>query len=483
MASRLVIAARKYGARVSYRETSRGHDCAKRKRGHAMDETKRFAFIGHALRGDGPFRPQVTYDSNAKPVNVGQTYLNRYPREADDKFARRNEVAFYESPLHRATSRFVSHITKRAVAREIPTPLLELMSQDIDLKGNAIDVFWQSFMVEAKARGSMLLLVDMPSQLGGSAAEQLQSRRAPYWTPIDPALVSGYERDETGKFATLTFSGTWYGGGEPKRCFWTFTKTGWNCVEDSRDKATLGEGEHPLGECPVLAFTETGDYPSFGSFSAIADLAKRLFNLDSELDEILRAQTFSLLTMGVAEGTSAEELVEVAKKVGETISTENMMVYTGSQPGFIAPPDGPARVYMDRITAIQQRIRDIGLEVATINERESGIAMQTRFELINAELTKFAERIEDLERRAWRLSVRWLGLSDESMPTIAWPRDFNVAEISDELDVLSRMSSSAMPEPVIRAQQKRIVDVQFDGADDSLIDELKASIDQRASAV
>lgn len=445
-------------------------------------DTDRFKFLGHALRGDGPFRPVVTLDQYGKARDTGQTYLIRYPREDDAKFARRNQVAFYESPLHRCSSRFVSHISKKAIAREISSQLMTAMADDIDLKGNSIDVFWQDFMLEAKARGSMLLLVDMPTDLGQSLQDQIRSRRAPYWTPIDPAKVKEYQVDESGRFSTITFRGTWYRSPEPKPCYWTFDTLGWRCVEDSKEETLLGQGEHPLGECPVLAFTETGDYPCFGSFAAIADLAKRLFNLDSELDEILRAQTFSILTMGLSEGTSAEQMMDVAQKVGETIGTNNMMLYTGSAPGFIAPPDGPAQVYMKRIESLEQRIRDIGLEVATPTQRESGIAMQRRFEVINAELAKFSERVEDLERRAWSLSAKWLQM-DDSTPMIEWPRDFNVADVSEELDVLAQMQASAMPEEVIQAQQARVVATQFDGADEQTKSDLINAIQNRASSL
>jgi hypothetical protein len=448
--------------------------------GRLMHDLSRFTFIGHALHGDGPFRPKISYDSDQRAIDSGTTYLIRYPRENNEKFARRNEVAFYESPLQRATSRFISHLSKKPVSREIGPALMLAMSQDIDLKGNNINVFWQDFMVEAKARGSMLLLVDMPAWIGSTAQEQLQDRRAPYWTPIKPESVTNFELNETGKFEFVEFSGTYYGDADPVPCYWRFSAVDWQCI-DQKDKNLLAGDEHDLGETPVLIFTESGGFPCYGSFTPIADLAKRLFNLDSELDEILRAQTFSLLTMPVPEGTSQEQLSEAAKTAGETIGTQNLILHSGASPQFIAPPDGPASIYMQRIEKLEQRIRDIGLEVATINERESGIAMQTRFELINAELARFSARVEDLERRAWDISAKWLGISES--PSIEWPRDFNVADVDEELGVLSSMQDNAMPAEVIRAQQRKIVSIQFDGMDEEDKSELMQSIDNTASAL
>ena len=65
----------------------------------ANPSASRFAFIGHALAGDGPFRPTVTYDGSGRAISTGTSYLVRYPRESDEKYARRCELAWYASPL------------------------------------------------------------------------------------------------------------------------------------------------------------------------------------------------------------------------------------------------------------------------------------------------------------------------------------------------------------------------------------------------
>ena len=59
----------------------------------------------------------------------------------------------------------------------------------------------------------------------------------------------------------------------------------------------------------------------------------------------------------------------------------------------------------------------------------------------------------DLERRAWDMTARRLGM--QAMPTTRWPRDFNLADVVAELQVLSDMQAAAMPPPVIAEQQRR----------------------------
>lgn len=436
----------------------------------------RFKFIGHALNGDGPFRPLISYDSKARPIAVASSYLIQYPRESETKYARRNEIAWYASPLAQVVSRFAGYLASRPAVRSMNNPLYEAMAADIDGKGNSIDSFWSQFVIEAKARGSMLLLVDMPPAMAPTLEQQVRARVAPYWTSIKPELLTDYQIGDDGKFTYAEFSGNFtLETGERVNCTWHFDLTSWRAMDGQQ--RVLAEGEHPLTECPLLIFTEGGDFPYFGPFSPIADLSRRMFNLDSELDEILRSQTFSLLTMQVSENSTDAQKVQAAQVVGETIGSSNLMVHSGSTPAFIAPPDGPARIYLDRIAALKDQINEIGLVIASSSQRESGLALQMRFQALNSELAKFAGRMESLERRAWELSRQWLGLT--TAPEISWSRDFNMADVVAELDILASMQASAMPVEVVAQQQRRIVSVQFAGLGQEQQGQIHAAIDQR----
>jgi len=439
--------------------------------------SNRFRFIGHALAGDGPFRPNVTANADGLASSSGSSYLIRYPRESDQKFARRNELAFFASPLAQAVARFVGYLSTKPPARTMPHPLYEAMDADIDGKGNAINVFFAQFLVQAKARGSMLLLVDMDRAVDvPNQAAQIAQRAAPYWSAVLPESLTEYEIGDDGKFTFAEFSGNWTApDGKRVDCIWRFDKTTWSARESQAGGKLLAEGEHPLGECPLLIWTEGGDFPHFGAFAAIADLSKRLFNLDSELDEILRAQTFSILTMQVPDDSTEAQKLAAAQTAGQTIGTSNLVVHSGSTPAFIAPPDGPANVYLQRIDKLRGQIDEVGLNVATINQQESGIAMKMRFQAINAALSACAERTEGLERRAWALSQKWLGLS--TAPEAAWARDYDIADVEVELQILLEMQQGAMPPEVIVEQQKRIVQLQFAGLEQDRVDEMMSALE------
>jgi len=449
----------------------------------------RFRFIGHALQGDGPFRPVVTYsDGDTAAQLSGSSYLIRYPRESNAKFARRNEVAFYASPLAQAASRFVGYMSTKPAVRKLPHKLYEGMAEDIDGKGNSMEVFFQQFMLNAKSRGTLCVLVDMdamPPEGVPNQAAQIAKRVAPYWTIVLPEQITDYELGDDGKFVFVEIPGNYrMPDGERKPCTWRFDREKWSATASASGSGmavvagvVLASGFHPLGECPLLIWTEGGDFPNFGPFAAIADISKRLFNMDSELDEILRGQTFSLLTMSVDEGSTSEQKLQAAQVAGQTIGTDNLIVHSGSTPAFIAPSDSPAKVYMERIQALRDQIDEIGLDIS-MDETESGIAKKMRFQVVNAELSKAAARTEDLERRAWELSAKWLKLS--VVPEVEWSRDYDIADLELELKILADMQAAAMPPEVITAQQARIVKIQFGNLEADEVAKLITSVQEQA---
>lgn len=424
-------------------------------------DTARFRFISEALHGSGGFRPLVT-GTGASLTVASATWLVQYPRESDVKFARRNEVAWYANDLASACNRFAGYLSQRKPQRDLGNPLLEAMADDCDWRGNSLDVFLSGFTIEAKARGSMLLLVDMPQRGVPGGVQEIGVRPVPYLAAIAPEQVLDYQTDERGRLSWVEIL-----DGDQIRG-WDATEW-WTRKGDTREE----QGTHGLGLCPVLAFAE-GEFPGEGEFAQIADLAKRLFNLHSELDEILRSQTFSLLTLQVP----PEQMNFSAADTAQQIGTHNLLVHAGVAPGFIAPPDGPAKIYMERIAAMEEKIRRIGHMIEAPDRAESGIALKIRFQQLNAALSHWAGRMEDLERRVFDLACRWLGIPNRT--AISWDDDYALTDVTAELEVLSSMQMTGFSDATLREKRKQIVVLDFATLED---DELTALLDAEDEAV
>lgn len=395
-------------------------------------DVSRFQFLAEALTGSGGF--------------ANGAYLVRYPREDDAKFERRQEIAWYANALRPACQRFVGYLTKRPVQRNFPHPLFASFSAACTWRNDSLDVFWAEFMIEAKARGSLLLIVDRPREGSPEAA----LRQTPYLIALPPERVVEYTLDATGQLAMITLSDTQEIDGELQAIERIYDTDGWRIEAQGQ---VIAQGQHRLGVCPVLLFTETGDFPQVGSFATIADLSKRLYNLRSELDEILRAQTFSLLAYPVTE-TQAASLDPQA--IAQVISTHNLLLHYGASPQFIAPPEGPATIYLNVIERLENLIREAALYVdPASNSQESGIALQMRFQALNSALVHFARRMEDLERRLWDLISRWLGLN--TVTEIQWDNDYSLADLKLEIEVAQNMAALGAPPAYQVAKMQQLI--------------------------
>lgn len=420
-------------------------------------DSTRFQFLADALNGNGGF--------------LDGGHLIKYPRESDDKFSRRKEIAWYANDLRPACERFVGYLAKRPPVRDLPHPLLTAFADECNWSNDSLDSFWSAFTVEAKARGSMLLLVDMPAELPASRGEQQQSRAFPYLVAIEPERVKKYLLNDRGQLRSVTITDTLQDdNGTLTLVDRTWDEQGWR-VEGEE---ILSQGTHNLGVCPVLAFTETGLFPHVGNFSQIAYLSKRLYNLRSELDELLRSQTFSILAYHVPE--SKNWGAEQAKEVGETIGTHNMLIYYGSPPGFISPADTPTTAYMEAIARIESLIQRIALTVELPSQTESGVALTIRFQALNSTLVHFARRLEDFERKLWDLVCRWLQI--ENRTEINWSKDFAIADLAKEIEVAQNMEALGAPVEYKTEKLKQLIALDLSTVAPETLEDIQTAVDE-----
>lgn len=415
-----------------------------------------FQIIADALTSSGGF-------------NTGD-YLVQYPRESDDKFDRRKAIAWYANALRPACQRFAGYLTKRPPQRQVTQPSLTAFLDACDWQDNSLDVFWSGFMLDAKARGSMLLLVDMP-------AEGMETDRTwPALTAIAPERVTKYGLDARGQLATLSFTDTQTVEGQDVTVERVYDTKGWRVMQGQK---VLAQGQYELGVCPVLAFTESGLFPALGEFATIAGLSKRLYNLRSELDEILRAQTFSLLTYKVPADRYPLDLGAVA----QTIGTHNLLQTFPDGAEFIAPPEGPARIYLDVIAQVEGLIRQAALivDLPSSNSQESGVALQLRFQALNASLVHFARRMEDFERRVWGLVGLWLGI--EPQVSVMWGADFSLADLKTEIEVAQNMAALNAPVAYQQAKLRQLIQLDLATLPDDDMAAILAGVDEMQQEV
>ncbi len=382
-------------------------------------ELSDYGFIREAFIGDGGFSDG--------------SYIDQFPRESDEKYAERQKIAYYTNLFASKINRYIGYLYKTTPMRTTSNQLIRAVLDDVDSRGNSVDVFMSSFAKNAKALGSNLLLIDMQQDLPNNLKEQIDSRALPYFVEIEPSSVSKYKLDKFGKFEYISFNSTidnsTYDKDDVMQVVRYYDRTEWR-VYDGED--IIERGTHNLGVCPVISFGENGTFPDAGEFNQIAHLQKRHYNLKSELDEILRGQTFSLLTINA----------DVPSDVELKLSTDNAIVYAQGmkEPSFIAPESDSASVYQKEIQSIEDTINKIAYDISTNQSQESGIALDIKFQGLNGSLSNFAMRLEDFEIRAFEIVARYLGIQNADV-TIQYHKTFNIVDVEKEINTLSEIKA------------------------------------------
>ena len=360
-------------------------------------------------------------------------YLIPHKRETEQNYRDRQQTAYYLNHFSLIVNALVNPIFKRRPLRDwtgTASPVAEAFLEDVDGAGNDMDSFMQASALSAKLYGAVFIVVenfqamDLPASMG----EALAQRKFPYAYTLDPDRVEGVSIDKNGRVLSIKFRDTAVSstmGGEKERTVY-FDTHSWAVYEDG---ALVSSGEHNLGEVPVVWFpsqhVKNGELNPTPELYPIAGIACSLYNHCSWLTEILRNQTFPLLTFPSKE---ASDLV---------IGNNNALCYDGDtvrfQPGFISPPSDPAALIQSQIkTMVEEMYRMAGLTFATTTKQEaSGISRQWEFERTNQRLAAFAKRCAAAERKVMALVARWMGLDLEFQAT--YSSDFGITDVATEL--------------------------------------------------
>jgi len=352
-------------------------------------------------------------------------YLVRHPREPDEKFRRRQEVAVYPNFVRKIVDTYLGFLWRRTPVREV-SDLYAGFSENADGRQRDIDHVMMHFQRLAMLLGTVYVLVDRrPGPVRTRADESL-----PYLSLRLPEQLVDYQLNDSGQFLRAVFQEQTPAG---EHQFRIFTTDGWIVARDDQGVQTIDAGRYDFGKVPVVALHSNmplnpTDIRSQGWAFDMAQLNWDLFNLRSELRELFRAQTFAILALPISDPGERERLKDM------TVSTENAMTYDpahGGQPAFIAPPDDPVRLYMDQIEAtIQDIYRVANLEFVG-GVQQSGVALSFHFQEANAELMTMADLCERAEKEIAWLVHAWLG--QEFNGNIAYPRDFNLNDLSRAL--------------------------------------------------
>ncbi len=387
-----------------------------------------------------------------------RSYLDQYPREGDDKYLRRIELAHYDNYVQTILDLLLSYALKQSSAVENLPERLKTWRDSATLSG----VSWDDLMQQVVARraglmGWLPMLIDqLPRAEGQSEAQVSDSgeRLDPYVLALTPGnLLDFYTDPKTGTMVWAKFvfiemrQPDPLVPGERVTVFKTFTATTiqtWELIGDSKKVARLPDAEHPFGEVPVVSFRQRPNVedPIRGT-SMVGDAAiamRRLFNLGSELDEHIRSDVFALLQVPIPPGQESPKELLLGTGNAVPVPSDSVRDYK-----YVSPEASVASTIETRMTNIVEGVyRRARVQLGgDTRQQQSGIAKAWDFEETNRLLSDFTAQLARSERRVYVLVGTGMGIGSKDLDAIRVvpSTDFTVSDLMAELDAADKALS------------------------------------------
>jgi hypothetical protein len=386
----------------------------------------------------------VTYNGQKIDDKYNTYNLFKHKKERSEDYRERIQMSYYYNFCAPIIDVYTNHLFRESVIENYGNieDVVEKRRENIDRKNSSIEEFRKELSEDAQIFGHIFVVTDMPKSSGEvNLAQRISNDQFPYFTIFYPTDVLNWALDIYGRPYWVLLRECQDGNVDPmnydkdktmKYQYRLWTRNEWYLYDS--DYQLIESGTHPIGRVPIDIVYEkpSKKYRNFLGISAISDIcfiARDVYNKCSELNEILRNQTFAFLTL---QGKSAD-YDEVS------VGTSKALLYPQdtNAPSFVSPPADNAKVLMDQIDRQVTKMFQLAkLEGGSASESmqidtQSGVSKAYDFHETNAALAKKAGHMEDGELRLWSTFAKWEGKEFDG--SIQYSRDFNVKDLMSDL--------------------------------------------------
>ena len=387
----------------------------------------------------------------------GQDYqngylLNRYILETDEEYLKRAENTPVDNHCKNVVQIYTSFLFRVPPTRDYGTltgdPQLQSFVQDADLDGRSFDNVIREMQMNASIYGTCWAVLDKPAVQSQTRAEELQLDIRPYINLYTPENVMNwnFQRSINGKYilTSLTLLEDLHNDVATIRV-WTPEDITTYMVEDftkgySSSKPILkDEMINELGKIPaVILYNQKSQRRAIGisDLNDVAELQKGIYNDYSEIEQLIRLSNHPSLvkTPEVEASAGAGSIIEMPSDMEPNL-----------KPYLIQPSsqslDGIMNNIRMKVEAIN-RITHMGAVRATETRIQSGIALQTEFQLLNARLSEKADYLQNAEEQIWKIFAEWQGKEFDG--EIIYPDSFNLRDYASDLQFLQMAKASGV---------------------------------------
>ena len=417
-------------------------------------------------------------------------HLNRYVLETDEEYLKRasntpvdnhckNVVQIYSSFLFRVPpTRDYGSLTGDAQ--------LESFINDADLDGRSFNNIIREMQVNASVYGTCWAILDKPKTVTNTRAEELQQDIRPYLSIYTPENVLNwkYERLNNGRFylTSLTLLEDLINDDAIVKVWTLEDICTYRINEFKKEYAVtkpilLDEVPNALGEIPaVCLYNQKSQRRGIGisDLNDVAEMQQSIYNDYSEIEQVIRLSNHPSLvkTPNVEASAGAGSIIEMPEDLDANL-----------KPYIIQPSSQSLDAIMNNINMKVEainRITHMGAVRSTTSGVQSGIALQTEFQLLNARLSEKADYLENAEEHIWRLFAKWQNKVFDG--EIIYPESFDLRDFASDLEYLQKAKASGVTsDTFIKEIDKQIARAVVD--DDDVIKAIDNEIDAKVSPI
>ena len=425
----------------------------------------------------------------------GQDYqdgyqLNRYILETDEEYLKRAENTPIDNHCKNVVQIYSSFLFRVPPTRDYGSlqgdPQLESFINDADLDGRSFNNVIREMQVNASIYGTCWAILDKPAVQTQTRAEEIQLDIRPYISLYTPENVLNwdFERTLNGRYVLtrLVLLEDLFDDVATIRVWTNEDITTYRLKDYTKGYSTskpmlLDEMPNMLGKVPaVILYNQKSQRRGVGisDLNDVAELQKAIYNDYSEIEQLIRLSNHPSLvkTPNVEASAGAGSIIEMPEDLDSNL-----------KPYLIQPSsqslDGIMNNINMKVEAIN-RITHMGAVRATQDRVQSGIALQTEFQLLNARLSEKADYLQNAEEQIWKLFAEWQNQTFDG--EIIYPDSFNLRDYASDLQFLQAAKASGVPSDTFAKEvDKQIARAVVD--DDEKINTIDSEIDAKAAPI
>ena len=422
----------------------------------------------------------------------GQDYqngyqLNRYILETDEEYLKRAENTPIDNHCKNVVQIYSSFLFRVPPTRNYGSmngdEQLRSFLNDADLDGRSFNNVIREMQVNASIYGTCWAMLDKPAVQTQTRAEELQLDIRPYMSLYTPENVLNwnFERSLNGKYilTSLTLLEDLFDDMATIRVWTMEDITTYRVAEFNKGYSTskpimVDEMPNMLGKIPaVVLYNQKSQRRGIGisDLNDVAELQKAIYNDYSEIEQLIRLSNHPSLvkTPNVEASAGAGSIIEMPEDLEPNL-----------KPYLIQPSSQSLDGIMNNINMKVEsinRITHMGAVRATQDRVQSGIALQTEFQLLNARLSEKADYLQNAEEQIWNLFAEWQGREFDG--EIIYPDSFNLRDYASDLQFLQMAKASGVQsDSFVKEVDKQIARAVVD--DDEKINTIDNEIDAKS---